>query len=104
MKFVLEAYLWVGLLFGLLAFIFGMLRERSKDQAIWMAGLKWTLGAGAAALAWPIAVYWVLEGELFKRKLKRMPHHKACDTAIEQRVEQPIQARDEQRQKQRQEP
>lgn len=67
MKGALEAYLWVGLLFGLLTFGFGMLRERSKDQVIWMSALKWSLGAGAAALAWPIAAYWVVEGELIKR-------------------------------------
>lgn len=96
MKFVLEVYLWVGLFFGLLTLLYGMLRERSKEQAIWMTGLKWTLGAGAAALAWPIAAYWVLEGELFKRKTKRMTQRKTSETQIEQQI-QP-------RQEQRQEP
>lgn len=67
MKFVLEAYLWVGVLFGLLTLTFGMIRERSKDQPGWMTALKWLLGAGAAGLAWPVAAYWVLEGELIRR-------------------------------------
>ncbi|MDH4394528.1 MAG: hypothetical protein QE278_02510 [Limnobacter sp.] len=71
MKAVLEIYLWVGLLLGLLTLLFGMLRGRSRDQHLLMNGLKWFLGAGAVALAWPVAGYWVIEGELNRRRALR---------------------------------
>lgn len=71
MKFALEIYLWTGLLFGLLTLIFGLMRERSAEQHTLMNGLKWLLGAGAVTLAWPVAMYWILEGELYKRKARK---------------------------------
>ncbi len=68
MKAVLEIYLWMGLLLGLLTLLFGMSRGRSREQSLLMNTLKWLLGASAVTLAWPVAGYWVIEGELNRRR------------------------------------
>ena len=78
MKVALEIYLWLGLLLGLLTMMFGLIRERTNEQHPLMSGLKWLLGACAVTLAWPVALFWMLEGELYRRR------------AIKERMDQPM--------------
>lgn len=74
MKTVLIIYLGIGALLGMLTFMFGLFRGRSVEQHVLMNSLKWLLGASSVALAWPVAGYWVVEGELNRRRaIKEKP-------------------------------
>lgn len=71
MRVALEIYLWLGLVFGFLTLIFGLMREKTKEQHALMSVLKWLLGALAVTFAWPVALFWFMEGELNRNRAIR---------------------------------
>ena len=66
LNFLLIVYLTAGSVCGLCVALFGLFAHR--EQNLLMHIIKWTLAGLATMAAWPIVLWWLLEGELNRRR------------------------------------